>query len=79
MNCGTTGLVEGAACMCEGLWGKPQLFEGLCIHAKKEKEQKNIFKRIKKMLMIFKLKKKNVGDLFILGLVLQKKSPQMIY
>ena len=30
------------------------------------------------MLMIFKLKKK-VGDLFILGFVVQKSSPQMIY
>lgn len=63
--------------MCEGLWAKLQLFEGLCIHAKKR--AKKIFSsEIKKMLMIFKLKKK-VGDLFILGLVVQKRSPQMIY
>lgn len=42
--------------MCDGLLGILQLFEGLCIHAKK-KEQKNIFKRIKKLLTIFKLKR----------------------
>lgn len=78
----TTGLVEGAACMCEGVPVKSSTlptFEGLYIQAKKE--QKKYFQASQKILTIFKLKKKKEkeGDLFMLGLVVKRKSPQMIY
>lgn len=77
-----TGQVEGAACMCEWVWGKTSTlltFEGLYLQAKK-KEQKKVFLSITENINnVFKLKQKKEGDLFILGLIVQRKSPQMIY
>lgn len=45
-----------------------------------QKRTKKVFLSIRKIInMYLSKKKKKEGDLFILGLVVQKKSPQMIY
>lgn len=61
----TTGPVEGAACMCEGVLGKKNFnssnFEGLYLQAKK-KRTKKVFLSIRENINnVFKLKKKKRG------------------
>lgn len=44
-----------------------------------QKRTKKVFLSIRKIINMYLSKKKKEGDLFILGLVVQQKSPQMIY
>lgn len=83
----TTGLVEGATCMCESFlfcffsgWGRASTlltFRRALLLRQKKRTKKTIFRASHKILKIFKFKKR--GRLFILGLVVQKKSLKMIY